>query len=183
MMVLAVLLGLLAARDGLAFYNPETGRWLNRDPIEEKGGVALYTFVKNGVVNSTDRLGLLTYEGCADSLTNTIAAAVEEMCNKVKLDGFARCCGVRSDIVNLLREKCSGTRDFTIRCNKEDDCGAECGKMRHRKVVLCPSAFKNDKKCGPLYCTIAHELTHIKSGLSEGPPRDVERCLGCPRTW
>lgn len=97
-MVLTVLLGLLASQEAQAFYNPETGRWLNRDPIEEKGGVALYTFVKNGVVNSTDRLGLLTYEGCADSLTNTIAAAVEEMCNKVKLDGFAKCCGVRSDM-------------------------------------------------------------------------------------
>lgn len=40
-MVLTVLLGLWAAPDGLTFYNPETGRWPNRDPIRELGFEAL----------------------------------------------------------------------------------------------------------------------------------------------
>ena len=29
------------------YYSPELGRWINRDPIEEEGGVNLYTFVDN----------------------------------------------------------------------------------------------------------------------------------------
>jgi RHS repeat-associated protein len=42
----------------LRFYNPETGRWLNRDPIGERGGVNLYGFVRNKGVNVIDYLGL-----------------------------------------------------------------------------------------------------------------------------
>jgi uncharacterized protein RhaS with RHS repeats len=33
-----------------AFYDPGTGRWLNRDPIEERGGVHLYGFVRNNPI-------------------------------------------------------------------------------------------------------------------------------------
>ena len=43
---------------GYRYYNPETGRWLSRDPIEEQGGVNLYGFVGNDGVNHWDVLGL-----------------------------------------------------------------------------------------------------------------------------
>jgi len=33
------------AISGYRFYNPELGRWINRDPIEEEGGLNLYGFV------------------------------------------------------------------------------------------------------------------------------------------
>ncbi|MGL4854882.1 MAG: RHS repeat domain-containing protein, partial [Lentisphaeria bacterium] len=39
-------------------YNPEIGRWISRDPIEEQGGVNLYNFVQNNAVNAWDVLGL-----------------------------------------------------------------------------------------------------------------------------
>ncbi len=32
---------------GYRYYNPSTGRWLSRDPIEEQGGLNLYCFVSN----------------------------------------------------------------------------------------------------------------------------------------
>ncbi|QHI69274.1 RHS repeat domain-containing protein [Tichowtungia aerotolerans] len=38
-------------------YLPKIGRWLSRDPIEEDGGLNLYVFTKNAVVNSFDLLG------------------------------------------------------------------------------------------------------------------------------
>jgi RHS repeat-associated protein len=40
------------------YYNPELGRWLSRDPIEELGGVNLYNFCEGGPVNFFDLLGL-----------------------------------------------------------------------------------------------------------------------------
>jgi RHS repeat-associated protein len=40
------------------FYDPNTQRWINRDPIEEKGGINLYTFVFNDAVLGLDPLGL-----------------------------------------------------------------------------------------------------------------------------
>ncbi len=39
-------------------YDPLTGRWPSRDPIQEMGGVNLYGFVGNESVSSYDRLGL-----------------------------------------------------------------------------------------------------------------------------
>lgn len=41
-----------------AFYDPNTGSFLSRDPIEERGGENLYGFVRNDGVNSVDYLGL-----------------------------------------------------------------------------------------------------------------------------
>ena len=44
---------------GFRYYNPETGRWLNRDPIEERGGINLYNCVGNNPINGVDLNGLL----------------------------------------------------------------------------------------------------------------------------
>ena len=44
-------------------YEPGLGRWLGRDPIEEKGGVGLYGFVGNDPVNRWDLLGQLCCHG------------------------------------------------------------------------------------------------------------------------
>jgi RHS repeat-associated protein len=43
---------------GYRFYDPVTGRWVSRDPIEEKGGINLYGFVVNDPINAFDPLGL-----------------------------------------------------------------------------------------------------------------------------
>ena len=42
---------------GQRFYDPSTGRFLNRDPIGEAGGTNLYAFVGNNPVNGIDVLG------------------------------------------------------------------------------------------------------------------------------
>ena len=55
--MLAVLC-IAGAEQASAFYNPGTGRWLSRDPIEENGGVNLYGFVGNQPVSNVDALGL-----------------------------------------------------------------------------------------------------------------------------
>jgi RHS repeat-associated protein len=43
---------------GYRYYDPMTGRWPSRDPIEEQGGVNLYGFVGNDGVDKFDVLGL-----------------------------------------------------------------------------------------------------------------------------
>ncbi len=42
---------------GYRYYDPLTGRWPSRDPIEEEGGLNLYGFVGNDGVNGWDLLG------------------------------------------------------------------------------------------------------------------------------
>ena len=49
--------GFLVSYYGFRYYDPETGRWPNRDPIEEQGGLNLYGLVGNDPVNAWDVLG------------------------------------------------------------------------------------------------------------------------------
>ena len=51
---------------GRRFYSPRIARWLSRDPIEEDGGLNLYAYCGNDLVNKVDVIGerpLKTYEG------------------------------------------------------------------------------------------------------------------------
>lgn len=43
---------------GHRFYNPATGRWISKDPIEQQDGPNLYAFVGNDSANHIDALGL-----------------------------------------------------------------------------------------------------------------------------
>ena len=47
-----------ALQAGQCFYNPTRGTWLNRDPLEEAGGINLYYCIGNDLLNSVDILGL-----------------------------------------------------------------------------------------------------------------------------
>ncbi|NBB78163.1 MAG: hypothetical protein GVY36_01750 [Verrucomicrobia bacterium] len=48
---------------GFRYYDLVTGRWPNRDPIGEKGGLNPYGMVGNGPVNWLDILGQFRYYG------------------------------------------------------------------------------------------------------------------------
>jgi len=45
---------------GYRYYNPSTGRWINRDPAEEKGGLNLYGMVYNNPISYIDLVGLIS---------------------------------------------------------------------------------------------------------------------------
>jgi RHS repeat-associated protein len=72
---------------GYRWYDPVTGRWPSRDPIEEGGGVNLYGMVGNGGVNVVDRLGLYTVVDCLND------------CNDRYLEALKKC--VVSELVAL----------------------------------------------------------------------------------
>jgi RHS repeat-associated protein len=46
---------------GLRYYSPQMGKFINRDPIGENGGLNLYGFVRNNPVNLVDVLGMACY--------------------------------------------------------------------------------------------------------------------------
>ena len=43
---------------GYRYYNPETGRWITRDPIGESGGINLYLHTSNDPTNRYDAVGM-----------------------------------------------------------------------------------------------------------------------------
>ena len=48
----------LSASPAHAFYNPTTGRWLSRDPLQEGGGANIYEYCKDEPVSRVDYVGL-----------------------------------------------------------------------------------------------------------------------------
>jgi len=66
----------------LAYYHPEEGRFLSRDPIEEAGGWNLYGFIDNNPVNFIDPYGLW-HSGDHRNMTigawDAVTMAAEEM--------------------------------------------------------------------------------------------------------
>ena len=62
---------------GYRYYDPVTGRWPSRDPIEEKGGYNLYGFVGNDSINRLDILGLDS-PGC-DGIPD-LSPCMKEVC-------------------------------------------------------------------------------------------------------
>lgn len=72
LLLLLALLGVFLGQEAQAYYNPSTGRWLSRDPIDEQGARLLtansekrqepdgncYAFVNNAPVDHYDYLGL-----------------------------------------------------------------------------------------------------------------------------
>ena len=48
---------------GLRYYSPGLGRWVNRDPIAEAGGVNLHAMVRNRPVDQSDPFGLTNDPG------------------------------------------------------------------------------------------------------------------------
>ena len=64
---------------GYRFYSPGMGRWLNRDPIREAGGVNLYGMVGNNPVNAVDAYGL-----AKDSVTAEVEKAIENIATDPK---------------------------------------------------------------------------------------------------
>jgi RHS repeat-associated protein len=56
---------------GFRYYSPVLGRWVNRDPIEENGGVNVLSLQGNDLVNAVDVMGLYKLKKGFDLATDT----------------------------------------------------------------------------------------------------------------
>lgn len=61
-----------------AFYNPQTGHWLTRDPIGENGGQNLFSLAHNHPVSGTDSRGLALYAFDGTGQNGTKVPAAEQ---------------------------------------------------------------------------------------------------------
>jgi hypothetical protein len=67
---------------GEHLYSPNLQRWPNRDPIEERGGLNLYAYVRNNPINLFDPLGFVDCATLASLIAhqeNNIRGAIRSM--------------------------------------------------------------------------------------------------------
>lgn len=69
------------------YYDPQTGHWLSRDPIGEKGGLNLYAFVNNQSANRSDYLGLTDSCSCEDDFWDWLNNLLSDTGNGIS-NGF-----------------------------------------------------------------------------------------------
>jgi RHS repeat-associated protein len=55
---------------GYRYYNPSTGRWLSKDPLQEKGGLNLYVACHNDLLGRIDPLGQADVSACVQLLAS-----------------------------------------------------------------------------------------------------------------
>jgi RHS repeat-associated protein len=61
---------------GYRYYNPNTGRWINRDPIAEKGGLNLYGFVNNNSACKFDNSGMFAMDSVTASIPEIVSSGL-----------------------------------------------------------------------------------------------------------
>ncbi len=137
---------------GYRYYDPLTGRWPSRDPIEENGGINLYGFVENRPINLFDKLGLCSKcpEG-SETRANQAGLNAQGRHGKKGCDAEYRnkSQGKKPDGGNGCGAKGSmwsfpgtgpGGANFERACNKHDDCYSTCGKTQ----AECDEKFMTD---------------------------------------
>ena len=120
---------LLCCVNIVAYHDPNTGRFISRDPIEEDGGVNLYAIVWNNPVDRMDELGLLStipepektppegveLPGTGDSTYNCLSEALGQggkVCLWPVL--FEKCTEVSCGDVSLTTSPCDCTQREVI---------------------------------------------------------------------
>ena len=173
---------ILLALTGLAeaYYAPQLGRFLRRDPIEERGGTNVYAFARNDSVNNWDRLGLkIVYA------TKACEAKTKKMLTKIKAN---------SSVMKELIERLEASKHFhRLDCSKSTknvnrDANPQ-GYCHGRIVNKKPSGYNKNKTNGVGVSTrtwfsrkpkggysvesvLAHELTHADQKDAGRLPKD-----------
>ncbi len=123
---------------GYRFYAPTSGRWINRDPLGEKGGINLYGFVQNNPVNYADPLGLWrwygnwggpNWTGGQKGTWNTI----DHTKAKSPID--------QQDECYMFHDICYGLRRDTASCNADR---SSCFEACDRKLSSCLNGLSSD---------------------------------------
>ena len=138
----SVILWLAFASLAEAFYNPSTGRWLNRDPIEELGGRNLYGFVDNDGINKIDRDGRVALADDA-----VILAAV---------GAIAACAAAEAWLQSPAGKQ--AIHDIAVAATSVADAIAEGVKTAVEKCTRCLRRTKNCKPCNPPVGSIRYRV-------------------------
>jgi len=113
---------------GFRDYDPELGRWVSRDPIEEQGGLSLYSFISQNPINSIDYLGLKWSDKdyldfyYANTNSNTIISLNEtglldefKNSDQIKEKISTVFSLYKNELVDRLKQKCKNSSNCIVR--------------------------------------------------------------------
>lgn len=175
----------------------QSTRWINRDSVRQSASkvkrettappqrntiqneINSYCFVINDPQNQIDPLGLLTFKGCTADQQQKIQKQWNSFCQQTKSSTF-KCCLKHFNLPQRLAAMCDRA-DTTIVCDPTET--SSCGwtyPLGHT-IHLGQLGLSEDPGCGPIGCTLLHEMTHLAGHWPETWADRVENCLqGCP---
>jgi len=169
---------------GYRYYDPSTGRWVNSDPMEEKGGLNLFGFVENDPSNRVDPLGKDYYIVSVDGITcirHRVMIGDDgfgghywiELYPDTKNVGMLKECQRRicgKGIINYLHAKGSAKDKFD-ELKKDNDAGAKLVKhvktTKEQDQVLGAGAAAYGAKETTTYCFILNDCWSIGGNVRE----------------
>jgi RHS repeat-associated protein len=121
---------------GFRYYDPVTGRWPNRDPIGERGGLNLYGFVGNNPIRWYDFLGLSEPDCGCDDKGNKIKPDTD--------DAGRQCCPYEMELVDLVSERPNYLRGRVGHTWVETSRGDACGYYPQGTYPTGPGEVRDD---------------------------------------
>ncbi len=159
----AAFVSTLQASVALAFLDPNEGRWIQRDPVGEYGGLNLYVYVDNNPINAVDPLGLEIFCHGDDQFQKDTAEALDKLSSEPN----------GKILVNLLKN--SPNPIYIVKTDKyfdnatmpRDPSRAINGQGTGSIIKWDPNSFlggKDDKgsMVRPPFIGLGHELGHAR---------------------
>ncbi len=117
---------------GYRYYDSVNGRWLNRDPIMERGGINIYGFVHNNAIHNVDIKGEIVWAAVAIA-ASTIAGLTAMYCAQKAAEEEAECANETSNAQSECDPKCETfvPSHKAVGCGlsaKSVPCGGKCKK-------------------------------------------------------
>ena len=161
-----LLLFLVSAAQCLAYYNPSTGRWLSRDPIDEPG---------RRLISTSDGVGLVAE-------INDFSFAANDGVNFFDMLGLA--CG-SSWNDPLVPDRPQGF-DFQPACSAHDACYGCSGKSAGKTKSDCDLEFLAAMRqvCMSVPTSASRSVPNPnRRGKKEVPYNPQQACLGLAQTY
>jgi len=117
---------------GYRYYNPDTARWLSRDPIgEDLGGENLYAFVFNDGINEFDYLGLKAKPKC-----EVILYIGHQRDAQTALDSKLRLnIGTPQKPIIVGKPSCKLSRYWALGCNMYDNDAERAKRLKNKYAI------------------------------------------------